>query len=61
VISENYALQSPYLFAKSGVLPIFQFAPLDGGKEVLYTRLREDAEKVFEDAVELKESDFVVA
>jgi hypothetical protein len=61
VISENYAFQSPYLCTKSGVLPILQFAPSDGRKEVLYTRLREDAEKVFADAVELQESDFVVA
>ena len=61
VISENYAFQSPYLCTpRSGVLPIFQFAPPNGRKELLYTSLREDVENAFEEGVELKESDFVV-
>ena len=60
VISETYAFQSPYLCTKSGELPILRFAP-EGKETVLYTRLRQDAENVFSQAVELKDSDFAIA
>jgi hypothetical protein len=58
LISERYALVSPYLSAERGSLPIFRFASGKDDKRRFYDLIVDDAEKVFAAAKDLSASDF---
>jgi hypothetical protein len=58
LISERYALVSPYLSAERGSLPIFRFASDRHNKSRFYDLIVDDAEKVFSAAKDLSSSDF---